>query len=174
MGTRVRDNRQELLQITTSFCLLSAMSMHLTRRLVGSQLLGSRLSSPLGSRLLGTGIRRIGTDDPRMSKVVVHNGTVYLSGQTAADAGDTIEEQTRAVLAKTDELLQSAGSSRSSLLTASIWLADIERDFGAFNAVWNGWVDPEAKPARATVESPMARPTILVEVQVTAAEDGDR
>jgi enamine deaminase RidA (YjgF/YER057c/UK114 family) len=108
-----------------------------------------------------------------MSKIVKHGGTVYISGQTAADAGDSIVSQTEAVLQNTDELLQSAGTSRSHLLTASIWLKDIERDFKAFNAVWNAWVDPAEKPVRATVQSPMARDSILVEIQVTAAEPTD-
>ena len=70
-----------------------------------------------------------------------------------------------------DALLQSAGTSRSHLLTASIWLKDIERDFKEFNEVWNAWVDPENKPVRATVEAAMARDVLLVEIQVTAALD---
>lgn len=72
------------------------------------------------------------------------------------------------MLAKVDDLLQQAGTSKSNLLTASIWLKDIGSDFRAMNEVWCGWVDPDNKPVRATVESPMARPQILVEIQVTA------
>lgn len=110
---------------------------------------------------------RIGTDDPRMSRIVVHNGVVYISGQTDATS-DSIAGQTSNVLAKVDDLLARAGTSKSNLLTASIWLRDIGRDFGGMNDVWNGWVDPENKPVRATVEANMARECLLIEVQVTA------
>jgi len=72
-------------------------------------------------------------------------------------------------LKEVDELLEMAGTSKSKLLTASIWLKDIEKDFAEMNDVWVDWMDPENKPVRATVESSMARPEILVEIQVTAA-----
>eukprot|EP00325_Prymnesiales_sp_UTEX-LB-985_P023959 CAMPEP_0174721252 /NCGR_PEP_ID=MMETSP1094-20130205/35695_1 /TAXON_ID=156173 /ORGANISM="Chrysochromulina brevifilum, Strain UTEX LB 985" /LENGTH=145 /DNA_ID=CAMNT_0015921905 /DNA_START=19 /DNA_END=456 /DNA_ORIENTATION=- len=116
-------------------------------------------------------ITRIGVDDPRMSRVVVHRGIVYTLGVTAADAGDDITTQTTATLKKVDELLASAGTDKSRALTSMIWLRDISRDFKAMNEVWNGWVDPENKPTRATVQAEMARPSILVEIQVTAAVD---
>lgn len=92
-----------------------------------------------------TGIVRIGTEDPRMSKIVVHNGVVYTSGQTAADAGDDAAKQTAACLAKVDALLDEAGTSKSDALMATIWLKDIDRDFKAMNNVWNAWVDPDNK-----------------------------
>ena len=116
-------------------------------------------------------IVRMGTDDPRMSKIVVHRGTVYTSGQTAMDAGADIETQTAACLAKVDDLLQQAGTSKSRALSGTIWLKDIARDFKGMNGVWNAWVDPDNKPVRATVQADMARPGILVEIQVTAATD---
>jgi enamine deaminase RidA (YjgF/YER057c/UK114 family) len=112
-------------------------------------------------------VQRIGTDDPRMSKVVVHNGIVYTSGQTDT-ISPNITGQTKNVLAKIDDLLAQAGTSKSNLLTASIWVKDIESDFKEMNATWSDWLDPENKPVRATVQSPMARPQILVEIQVTA------
>ena len=114
-------------------------------------------------------ITRLGTDDPRMSKIVIHNGVVFTSGQTAADAGDDVAAQTEECLAKVDALLAEAGTNKSRALQATIWLKDINADFKKMNAVWNAWVDPEHKPVRATVESAMARPAILVEIQVTAA-----
>ena len=83
----------------------------------------------------------------------------------------TVEGQTKIVLAQVDDLLSEAGTSKSNLLTASIWLKDIDRDFKAFNSIWCGWLDPKNKPVRATVQSPMANPSILVEIQVTAATD---
>ena len=106
-----------------------------------------------------------------MSKIVIHNGVVYTSGQTAGDAGDDIKSQTQATLDKVDALLKEAGTSKSHALSATIWLKDIDRDFKAMNEVWNNWVDPANKPVRATVEAAMARPVLLVEIQVTAALD---
>ena len=114
---------------------------------------------------------RLQTEDPRMSKIVIHNGVVYTSGQTAGDAGDCIRLQTQATLDKVDALLKEAGTSKSHALSATIWLKDINRDFKAMNEVWNEWVDPDNKPVRATVEAAMARPVLLVEIQVTAALD---
>ena len=126
----------------------------------------------LSRRHFASTIERIGVDDPRMSRIVKHGGVVYISGQTDATAAD-IEGQTRNVLAKVDDLLEQAGTSKSNLLTSSIWLKDINRDFKQMNAVWNDWVDPDNKPVRATVEAAMARPQLLIEIQVTAAT-GDR
>ena len=114
---------------------------------------------------------RLQTEDPRMSKIVIHNGVVFTSGQTAGDAGDCIRKQTQATLDKVDALLKEAGTSKSHALSATIWLKDINRDFTAMNEVWNAWVDPENKPVRATVEAAMARDVLLVEIQVTAALD---
>lgn len=113
-------------------------------------------------------ITRINTDDPRMSKAVVHNGIVYLSGLIDATGAD-VTAQTKTVLNEVDELLENAGTSKSNVLSASIWLKDIDSDFQAMNEVWINWLDPEHKPVRATVQSPMALPQILVEIQVTAA-----
>ena len=115
-------------------------------------------------------IVRINTKDPRMSQVVVHraSSTVYLSGITGAEEGDNVTLQTQNVLRKIDERLALAGTDKSQLLHCSIWLKDINRDFAAMNTVWNAWVDPDNKPARATVQSAMARPEILVEIQATA------
>mmetsp|Transcript_31064 Transcript_31064/g.74071 ORF Transcript_31064/g.74071 Transcript_31064/m.74071 type:complete len:157 (+) Transcript_31064:58-528(+) len=120
----------------------------------------SQSSTPAITRLL--------TDDPRMSKVVVHGGIVYISGQTDATANDIVG-QTRNTLQKVDDLLEAAGTSKKNLLTASIWLKDITSDFQGMNGVWNEWLDPDNKPVRATVEAALAREVLLVEVQVTAA-----
>ena len=103
-----------------------------------------------------------------MSRIVVNNGVVYISGQTDA-TGENIKDQTKNVLAKVDSLLMEAGTDKSKLLTSSIWLKDIERDFKGMNSIWNEWLDPDNKPVRATVEANMARPVLLIEVQVTAA-----
>ena len=105
----------------------------------------------------------------RMSSVVTYNGLAYLSGQVGGDGGDTIQAQTRAVLAKIDEHLESVGTSKERLLSAMIWLKDIDSDFAPMNAIWEEWVGADAKPARATVEAKLARPSLLIEIQVTAA-----
>ena len=81
----------------------------------------------------------------------------------------TVTGQTKNILKTTDNLLSQAGTSKSNLLSASIWVKDIGRDFQNMNKAWNEWLDPDNKPVRATVEANMARPQILVEIQVTAA-----
>mmetsp|Transcript_19741 Transcript_19741/g.37425 ORF Transcript_19741/g.37425 Transcript_19741/m.37425 type:complete len:99 (+) Transcript_19741:304-600(+) len=82
---------------------------------------------------------------------------------------DDTAGQAKGILAKIDDLLAKAGTDKKSLLTAQIWLKEIDRDFVAMNEVWNAWLDPENKPVRATVQANMAKPNILVEIQVTAA-----
>lgn len=104
---------------------------------------------------------------PRMSQAVVHAGCVYTAGQVD-DSCDDVAGQTRAILAKLDGLLARAGSDKSSILTANIWLADIAT-FQQMNAVWEAWIDPAAPPARATVESRLAGPQYKVEIAFTAA-----
>lgn len=112
-------------------------------------------------------IERIGSSD-RMSKIVKHNGTVYLCGQTACDVGWDAAEQTRRCLEKVDGLLDEAGSHRDRILSVTIYIRDM-KDFTAMNAVWDAWVAEGNKPARACVEARMARPEILVELSVVAA-----
>lgn len=106
---------------------------------------------------------------PRMSQAVAYNGIVTTAGQVALDsAGKSVTEQTREVLGRIDALLAAAGTDKSKVLTATIWLADIGT-FAEMNAVWDGWVSPGNAPARATVEAKLAAPAFLVEIQVTAA-----
>lgn len=105
----------------------------------------------------------------RMSQAVVHNGTVYLAGQVALDApGKSVAEQTTAILGRIDKLLAEAGTDKSKLLSATIWLVDMSK-FGEMNEVWDAWVAPGAAPARATVESKLAAPQFAVEIGVIAA-----
>ena len=111
-------------------------------------------------------IRRI-EPGPRMSQAVVHGDTVYLAGQVGAP-GESVASQTRAVLAQIDRLLADAGTDKSRILSATIWLADIA-DFAEMNSVWDDWVDPANPPARATGESRLAAPEYRVEIIVTAA-----
>ena len=111
-------------------------------------------------------VRRI-EPGPRMSQAVVHGGTVYLAGQVGAP-GQSVADQTRAVLAQVERLLGEAGSDKSRILAATIWLADIG-DFAEMNSVWDSWIDPANPPARATGESRLAAPEFKVEIIVTAA-----
>jgi len=104
---------------------------------------------------------------PRMSQAVVCNGMVFLAGQVADDTRQDVAGQTRQVLAAIDRLLAEAGSDKSRLLSAQIFLADMA-DFAAMNKVWEAWVVPGQTPARATVQAAMASPEYRVEVVVTA------
>ena len=113
-------------------------------------------------------VTRVGTERRRMSKIVIHNGTVYLCGQVAEDANADITEQTRTMLAKVDGLLEQAGSDRRHILSATVYIRDM-KDFAQMNEVWDDWVIEGYSPARACVEARLARPELLVEVSVIAA-----
>lgn len=105
---------------------------------------------------------------PRMSQAVIYNKTVYLAGQVGTP-GDSVAEQTRTILANIDRLLADAGSDKTRILAAQIWMADMA-DFAEMNAVWDAWVPQGHTPARATGESALATPAHLVEIIVTAAQ----
>jgi enamine deaminase RidA (YjgF/YER057c/UK114 family) len=105
---------------------------------------------------------------PRMSEMAVHNGTVYLAGQVAADGSQDISGQTRQVLQAIDDLLARAGSDKSRILRAQIFLKDLA-DFAAMNAVWEAWVVAGHAPPRATVQAHLAKPEWKIEIVVTAA-----
>jgi enamine deaminase RidA (YjgF/YER057c/UK114 family) len=106
---------------------------------------------------------------PRMSQVVVHNGLVYLAGQVALEApGASVADQTRDILGRMDKLLKEAGSSKERLLSAQIWLSDMDT-FDEMNAVWDAWVSADNTPARACVESRLAAPQFTVEIMAVAA-----
>ena len=92
-----------------------------------------------------------------------------IRSKTPCSPTTVVTGQTKGTLAKIDALLAQAGTNKSNLLTAQVWVKEMERDFADMNAVWNAWIDPDNKPTRATVQATMARPNILVEVQVTAA-----
>ena len=106
---------------------------------------------------------------PRMSAGVKYNGMVFLAGQIDGTAHD-VGGQTKGVLAKIDAILAEAGTNKSRLLSANVWLSDI-RGFDAMNAVWDAWIDKSNPPARATVEAKLAGPEYLVEIAVVAAVD---
>jgi len=105
---------------------------------------------------------------PRMSKAVVHGNTVYLAGIVANEPkGKDMTAQTKDILAQIDGFLAKAGTDKSKLLSANIWVTDM-KDFAAMNAVWDTWVSPGNTPARATVEAGLASPDYKVEIMVVA------
>lgn len=104
----------------------------------------------------------------KLSRVVLHEKVAYFSGLTADDRSQDTIGQTEQILAKADALLDKIGSNRSLLLSATIWLRDIE-DFDAMNSAWIAWIDKDEPPARATVQAILGLPDIRVEIQFTAA-----
>lgn len=114
-------------------------------------------------------IKRIGAG-PRMSRAVVANGMVFLAGQVANNApGKSVGEQTRDILSLIDGVLAEAGTDKSKLISANIWLSDIST-FAEMNAVWDAWVSQGNTPARATVQAQLAAPQYNVEIMVVAAK----
>ncbi len=104
----------------------------------------------------------------RMSQIVVHGDTVYLAGQVAK--GDSVAAQTAGILDQVDQLLAKAGTDKTKLISATIWLCSMD-DFADMNGVWDSWVDPANVPARACVESPrLATPEYHVEIMVIASK----
>lgn len=104
----------------------------------------------------------------RMSQATIHAGTVYTAGQVASDASADMAGQTRQILDGLDRLLAEAGTDKSQLLSATIWITDMA-DFAAMNAVWDAWVAPGHTPGRACVQAQLARPELKVEIAVVAA-----
>ena len=104
----------------------------------------------------------------RMSQSVIHGNTVYLAGQVASDSKADITVQTQQVLDKIDNLLAEAGSNKSNILSAQIWLTSIGH-FAEMNAVWDAWVSEGDAPARACIEARLASPDLLVEIGIIAA-----
>lgn len=103
----------------------------------------------------------------RMSKIVMHGDMIYLCGQVGS--GDDIKSQTTDMLARVDTLLAEAGSHKSRILSATIWISTME-NFAAMNEVYEAWIDPENPPARACGEAKLAREALLVEIIITAAK----
>ncbi len=104
----------------------------------------------------------------RMSQIVIHGNTIYLAGQVASDSSANISVQTEQVLDTIDQLLTEAGSDKSRLLSAQIWLANIGH-FAEMNQVWDAWVPEGQAPARACIEARLAAPEYLVEIGIIAA-----
>jgi enamine deaminase RidA (YjgF/YER057c/UK114 family) len=105
---------------------------------------------------------------PRMSQMVIHNNTIYLAGQIASDLSADIVTQTQQILDKIDALLAEAGSDKTKILTAQIWIASMG-NFAKMNTAWDAWVPQGHCPARACIEARLATPDYLVEIGVIAA-----
>ena len=105
----------------------------------------------------------------RLSRAVVHGDTVYLAGLTAdKTAGQSVAAQTQEILSAIDGLLAKAGTDKSKLLQATVWLQDI-RTVDEMNKIWDAWVPAGCAPARACVEARLQSPAKMVEIRVTAA-----
>jgi enamine deaminase RidA (YjgF/YER057c/UK114 family) len=106
---------------------------------------------------------------PRMSKAVIHGDTIYLAGIVAdSPKGKSVAEQTKNILSQIDGFLALAGTDKTRLLSANIWITDMA-NFAEMNSVWDSWVSPGNAPARATVEAKLASPDYKVEIMVIAA-----
>jgi enamine deaminase RidA (YjgF/YER057c/UK114 family) len=105
---------------------------------------------------------------PRMSQAVVYNGIVNLAGIVADKPVPSAEKQTKQILATIDRLLKKAGTDKTKILKANIWLTDM-RHFAEMNKAWEAWAPKGNTPARATVEAKLAAPEYLVEIMVDAA-----
>ena len=104
----------------------------------------------------------------RMSQIVINGDTVYLAGQVAKDSSADITVQTQKVLEKIDALLAEAGSDKSKILSAQVWISSMGH-FAAMNEVWDAWVPEGNAPARACIEARLASPDLLVEIGIIAA-----
>lgn len=113
-------------------------------------------------------IIRIATDSQR-GRAVIYNGILFVGGQAADDFTQDIRGQTRQTLANIEKILTDAGTDKTRILCAQIWIKDITRDFAGMNEIWDDWITPNSAPARATAQCEMAAPDILVEIIVTAA-----
>jgi enamine deaminase RidA (YjgF/YER057c/UK114 family) len=111
-------------------------------------------------------IRRYGVGK-RLSEMVTYHGFLYLAGQVAGDPTANVRGQTEQILKQIDDLLEEGGATKKSILTATIYLADIST-FAQMNEAWDAWVPEGMPPARATVEAKLAKPEYKVEIMVTA------
>ena len=158
-----------LSRIIAGLILTGALPADATDRgLTAEEMSPGRFSALVDPQLEGNSPMTIKHFDsgPRLSRMVTYGGIAYLAGLTADDTSAGVQGQTAQILAKIDGYLAQAGTSKSKILTAQIWLPDIST-FGEMNAAWEAWIDPKAPPARATVESRLAGPQYKVEIMVT-------
>lgn len=106
---------------------------------------------------------------PRLSEAVTYNGMVYLAGQVAEQPTGSVADQTKQTLAEIDKLLRLAGSDKTKILSATIYLTDMST-FAEMNGEWEAWMPKGHAPARATVEAKLADPKYRVEISIVAAQ----
>jgi enamine deaminase RidA (YjgF/YER057c/UK114 family) len=106
--------------------------------------------------------------EKRLSDMAVYNGVAYIAGQIPEDASLDMVGQTEQVLAIIDGLLQKAGTNKSRILMAQIYIANMA-EFAEMNKAWDSWVADGNAPPRATIEARLANPDFKVEIVVTAA-----
>lgn len=104
----------------------------------------------------------------RFCETAIYNGLIHLAGQLADDVSQDIHSQTQQTLNNIDRFLADAGSNKSHILSVTIYLKDIEKDYQAMNALWDAWIDPEHPPARTCVEAKLYSPDVLVEMTAVA------
>lgn len=155
-------------RLISNYCAAAAIRFHHESPRRASQCRGVTVNANLMSTTKEPYISRLSAG-LRFNQTVVHSGICYLSGQVFRGAKHDAAAQTRGILAKIDDLLAEAGTSKSALLSCNIWLAHIERDVVAMNAEWDRWVDKDNMPVRACVESKLVDDEITVEIQATAA-----
>ncbi len=105
----------------------------------------------------------------RMSKVVIHDKFVFLAGQVAEDVQGDIEKQTKETLASIERLLGETGTDKTRILSATIYLKNIDKDFERMNSIWDDWLPEGVTPARSTVEANMCEPELLIEITIIAS-----
>ncbi len=105
----------------------------------------------------------------RLSRMVIHNQTVYVAGLTATATDGDAKAQTEQILAKLDQHLASVGTDKTRLLSAQVWIADMQRDVAGMNAAWTAWMPEGLAPTRATCQATLGTPQTRVEIIVTAA-----
>ena len=106
----------------------------------------------------------------RFSEATIHNGVVYLAGQLATDFSGDILQQTQETLATIDQFLADAGSDKSQILSATIYLKDIEKDYDAMNSVWDVWMKNIKAAPRTCIEAKLYHPDVLIEITITAGQ----
>jgi len=107
----------------------------------------------------------------RLSEAVIHGNTVYLCGQVADDLKGDVKAQTRETLANIDRMLARAGTDKTKLLSATVYLKSID-DYKPMNEIWDNWTAPGASPARTCIGGAVLfSPDALVEITVVAAKD---
>ncbi|MEB3766768.1 RidA family protein [Acinetobacter sp. MD2] len=106
----------------------------------------------------------------RFCEVAVSGNLIHLAGQLADDTNQDIHSQTAQTFANIDRFLADAGSSKSHILSVTIYLKNIEQDYAAMNKLWDAWIDPQNPPARTCVEAKLYAPDVLVEMTVTAVK----